>query len=153
MGIKILGENRKARYEYNILESLEAGIELKGTEVKSVRKGKFNINDSYCQIKKGDVILVNAHISKYDQGNLNNHDELRDRRLLLHKSEIRKWSYRLKKEERLTLIPLKLYLKAGLVKIEVALCQGKKLYDKREDEKKREEKLSAQKALKSNGVV
>ena len=83
MGIKILGENRKARHEYNILESLEAGIELKGTEVKSIRKGKFNINDSYCQIKHGDCILVNAHISKYDQGNLNNHDELRDRRLLL----------------------------------------------------------------------
>ena len=153
MGIKILGENRKARHEYYVLESLEAGIALKGTEIKSIRKGKFNINDSYCQIKKGEIILVNAHISKYEQGNINNHDELRDRKLLLHKSEIRKWSYRLKKEERLTIVPLKIYLKQGLCKVEVALCKGKKLYDKREDEKIREEKLRADSALKQNGAV
>ena len=148
MGIKILGENRKARHEYFILESLEAGIELTGTEIKSIRKGKFNINDSYCQIKHGECLLINAHISKYEQGNLNNHDELRDRRLLLHKAEIRKWGNRLKLEERLTLVPLKLYLSQGLCKVEVALCKGKKLYDKRDSEKEKEQLNKAQKALK-----
>ena len=148
MGIKVLGENRKARHEYFILESLEAGIELTGTEIKSIRKGKFNINDSYCQIKHGECLLINAHISKYEQGNLNNHDELRDRRLLLHKAEIRKWGNRLKLEERLTLVPLKLYLSQGLCKVEVALCKGKKLYDKRDSEKEKEQINKAQKALK-----
>ena len=148
MGIKILGENRKARHEYFILESIEAGIELTGTEIKSIRKGKFNINDSYCQIKHGECLLINAHISKYEQGNLNNHDELRDRRLLLHKSEIRKWGNRLKLEERLTIVPLKFYLSQGLCKVEVALCKGKKLYDKRDAEKEKEQLNKAQKALK-----
>ena len=148
MGIKVLGENRKARHEYFILESLEAGIELTGTEIKSIRKGKFNINDSYCQIKHGECLLINAHISKYEQGNLNNHDELRDRKLLLHKAEIRKWGNRLKLEERLTLVPLKFYLSKGLCKVEVALCKGKKLYDKRDVEKEKEQLNKAQKALK-----
>lgn len=148
MGIKILGENRKARHEYFILESLEAGIELTGTEIKSIRKGKFNINDSYCQIKHGECLLINAHISKYEQGNLNNHDELRDRKLLLHKAEIRKWGNRLKLEERLTLVPLKFYLSKGLCKVEVALCKGKKLFDKRDVEKEKEQLEKAQKALK-----
>lgn len=148
MGIKILGENRKARHEYFILESIEAGIELTGTEIKSIRKGKFNINDSYCQIKHGECLLINAHISKYEQGNLNNHDELRDRRLLMHKAEIRKWGNRLKLEERLTIVPLKFYLSQGLCKVEVALCKGKKLYDKRDAEKEKEQLNKAQKALK-----
>ena len=148
MGIKILGENRKARHEYFILESIEAGIELTGTEIKSIRKGKFNINDSYCQIKHGECLLINAHISKYEQGNLNNHDELRDRRLLMHKFEIRKWGNRLKLEERLTIVPLKFYLSQGLCKVEVALCKGKKLYDKRDAEKEKEQLNKAQKALK-----
>ena len=147
MGIKILGENRKARHEYFILESKEAGIELTGTEIKSLRKGKFNINDAYCQIKSGECFLINAHISKYKEGNINNHDELRDRRLLLHKSEIRKWGMKLKLEERLTIVPLKLYLSNGLCKVEVALAKGKKLYDKRESEKVKEENAKASKAL------
>lgn len=149
MGIKILGENRKARHEYFILESKEAGIELTGTEIKSLRKGKFNINDAYCQIKQGECFLINAHIAKYKEGNINNHDELRDRRLLLHKSEIRKWGMKLKLEERLTIVPLKLYLSNGLCKVEVALAKGKKLYDKRESEKVKEENAKATKALNS----
>ena len=149
MGIKILGENRKARHEYFILESKEAGIELTGTEIKSLRKGKFNINDAYCQIKQGECFLINAHIAKYKEGNINNHDELRDRRLLLHKSEIRKWGMKLKLEERLTIVPLKLYLSNGLCKVEVALAKGKKLYDKRETEKVKEEKAKSTKALNS----
>ena len=149
MGIKILGENRKARHEYFILESKEAGIELTGTEIKSLRKGKFNINDAYCQIKQGECFLINAHIAKYKEGNINNHDELRDRRLLLHKSEIRKWGMKLKLEERLTIVPLKLYLSNGLCKVEVALAKGKKLYDKRETEKVKEENAKATKALNS----
>lgn len=148
MGIKILGVNRKAHHEYTIIESLEAGIELTGTEIKSIRSGKFNINDAYCQIKKGECFLINAHISKYKEGNLNNHDELRDRKLLLHKAEIRKWGMRLKLEERLTIIPLKFYLKEGLCKVEVALCQGKKLFDKREAEKERVQEDKARKAFK-----
>ena len=149
MSIKILGENRKARHEYFILESKEAGIELTGTEIKSLRKGKFNINDAYCQIKQGECFLINAHIAKYKEGNINNHDELRDRRLLLHKSEIRKWGMKLKLEERLTIVPLKLYLSNGLCKVEVALAKGKKLYDKRETEKVKEENAKATKALNS----
>lgn len=148
MGIKILGENRKARHEYFILESKEAGIELTGTEIKSIRKGKFNINDAYCQIKNGECFLINAHISKYEQGNLNNHIETRDRKLLLHKVEIRKWANRLKLEERLTLVPLKFYLSNGLCKVEVALCKGKKLFDKRDSEKEKVQNEKIAKAMK-----
>lgn len=138
MGIKIIATNRKAHHEYFILETLEAGIELTGTEIKSIRAQKVNINDSYCHIRKGECFLINAHISKYKEGNLNNHDELRDRKLLLHKIEIRKWYNKLKLESSLTLIPLKLYLNNGLCKVEVALCKGKKLYDKRESLKQKD---------------
>jgi len=138
MGIKIITNNKKAHHDYYILESIECGIELTGTEIKSIRAQKVNINDSFCQIKKGECYLVGAHISKYKEGNLNNHDEYRDRKLLLHKTEIRKWYNRLKLEQALTLVPLKMYLKDGLCKVEVALCKGKKLYDKREVQKEKD---------------
>lgn len=145
MGMKIIATNKKANHEYFILESLEAGIALTGTEIKSIRLGKVNLNDAYAQIKKGELYLINCHISKYDKGNLNNHDELRDRKLLLHKKEIRKWANKLKLEQHLTIVPLKFYLKDGLCKVEVALAKGKKLYDKRESLKERDIERSLRK--------
>ena len=124
--------NRKARHEYTILQTIEAGIVLVGTEVKSLRQGKANLVDGYAKIENGEVWLVNAHISEYTQGNINNHDPRRERKLLLNKSEIRKLIGKTK-EKGLTLIPLRLYFKNGKVKVELALAKGKKVYDKRRD--------------------
>jgi len=124
--------NRKARHEYNILQTWEAGIVLVGTEVKALRQGKANLVDSYGKIKNGEVWLVNAHISEYTQGNINNHEPRRERKLLLKKSEIRKLIGKTK-EKGLTIIPLRLYFKNGKVKVELALAKGKKIYDKRKD--------------------
>ena len=129
--------NRKARHEYNILQTFESGIVLVGTEVKSLRQGKANLVDSYAKLKDSEVWLVNLHISKYSQGNINNHDPKRDRKLLLNKSEIRKLIGKTK-EKGLTLIPLRLYFKKGKVKLELALAKGKKVYDKRKDIAKRD---------------
>ena len=124
--------NRKARHEYHILQTFEAGIVLVGTEVKSLRQGKANLVDSYGKVDKGEVWLANAHISEYAQGNINNHDPRRERKLLLNKSEIRKLIGKTR-EKGLTLIPLRLYFKNGKVKVELALAKGKKVYDKRRD--------------------
>ncbi len=129
---RIISDNRKARHEYNFLETLEAGIELRGTEVKSLRAGKGNIKEAFAKIEQGEVILHNMHISPYEMGNRFNHDPLRPRRLLLHKDEIRRL-YSKVKEKGLTLIPTKIYFNGSLIKVEVALAQGKKLFDKRED--------------------
>lgn len=129
---KNIAVNRKARHEYHIVNTYEAGIVLQGTEVKSIRQGKANLVDSYAAIKDGEVWLMNTHISSYEQGNINNHDPHRTRKLLLKRSEIRKLIGKTK-EKGLTLIPLRIYLKGGKVKIELALAQGKKAYDKRED--------------------
>jgi SsrA-binding protein len=123
--------NRKARHEYTIIQTYEAGIVLQGTEVKSLRLGKANLVDSYANLKNGEVWLVSAHISVYEQGNINNHEPTRTRKLLLNKSEIRKLIGKVK-EKGLTLIPLRLYFKNGKVKVELALAKGKKVYDKRE---------------------
>ncbi len=123
--------NRKAQHEYFIIQTFEAGIVLKGTEVKSLREGKVNLVDSYATIKNGEVWLLNAHISEYKQGNINNHNPTRDRKLLLNKSEIRKLIGKIK-EKGLTLIPLRLYFLKGKVKVELALAKGKKSFDKRE---------------------
>lgn len=123
--------NRKAQHEYFIIQTFEAGIVLKGTEVKSLREGKVNLVDSYATIKNGEVWLISAHISEYRQGNINNHNPTRDRKLLLNKSEIRKLIGKTK-EKGLTLIPLRLYFLKGKVKVELALAKGKKSYDKRE---------------------
>lgn len=134
---KNIAINRKARHEYTVLQSYEAGIVLQGTEVKSIRQGKANLLDSYAALKDGEVWLHNAHISVYDQGSMNNHDPLRTRKLLLNKAEIRKLIGKVK-EKGLTLIPLRLYIKNGKVKVEIALAKGKKVYDKREDIAKRD---------------
>lgn len=130
--IKIVCDNRKARHEYNFLGVFEAGIELRGTEVKSLRAGKGNIQDAYAKIEDGQMILYNMHISPYEMGNRFNHDPKRPRRLLLHKNEIIKL-YSKVREKGLTIIPTKVYFSKSLIKVEIALAQGKKLYDKRED--------------------
>jgi len=124
--------NRKARHEYEILQTYEAGIVLVGTEVKALRQGKANLVDGYAKIERGEVWLVSVHISEYTQGNINNHDPVRDRKLLLKSSEIRKLIGKAK-EKGLTLVPLRLYFKNGKVKVELALAKGKKVYDKRRD--------------------
>lgn len=129
--------NRKARHEFTVLQSFEAGIALQGTEVKSLRQGKINLTDAYAQVKDGEVWLVNSHINVYDHGNINNHDPLRKRKLLLKKSEIRKLEKAVN-EKGNTLIPLRFYFKGGIVKVELAIAKGKKVYDKRQDIAKRD---------------
>ncbi len=137
MADKIIATNRHALYNYTVLESLEVGIELKGTEVKSLRTGQTNLKDSFARIENGQVFLYNMHIAPYEFGNISNTDPLRARRLLLHKNQIRRFSGELSTKN-LTLIPLKIYFKKGVAKVELALVKGKKLYDKREAIRKRE---------------
>ena len=129
---KNIAVNRKARHEYAILQTFEAGIVLVGTEVKSLRQGKANLVDGYAKLEMNEVWLVNVNISEYTQGNINNHDPRRERKLLMNRSEIRKLIGKTK-EKGLTLIPLRLYFKNGKVKVELALAKGKKVYDKRRD--------------------
>ena len=135
--VKNITVNRKAKHEYSIIQTFETGIVLVGTEVKALREGKANLVDGYAKLKDSEVWLVNLHISEYSQGNLNNHDPRRERKLLLNKSEIRKLVGKTK-EKGLTLIPLRLYFKKGKVKLELALAKGKKVYDKRRDIAKRD---------------
>ena len=139
--------NRKARFDYEIIEEYETGIVLKGTEIKSIKNGKANLKDSYAIIRKGEVFLLNMHISHYEQGNIFNHDETRTRKLLMHKKEI------LKLNDKIfmlgyTLVPLKLYFKGNKAKILLGLAKGKKTYDKRETIKKRDVEREIQKNLK-----
>ena len=129
--------NRKAKYDYNILEEIECGIELVGTEVKSIRNGSVNLKDSYAIIKNGEAYLLNTHISLYEEGNIFNHEETRTRKLLLHKKEILKLNDKIRIEG-YTLIPLKMYFVKNKVKVLLGICKGKKLYDKRETIKKRD---------------
>jgi len=129
--------NRKAKYDYQIFESLEAGIVLTGTEIKSIRNGKANLKDSYATIKNGEAIIINMHISHYDKGNIFNHDETRTRKLLLHKKEILKVRDKIKLEG-YTLVPIKLYFKNGKAKILLGVAKGKKDYDKRESIKQKD---------------
>ena len=129
--------NRKARFNYFIIEEIEAGISLEGTEIKSVRKGSVSLDDAYARIKKGEVFITNMFIAKYLEGNRFNHDERRERKLLLHKREINKLNKQLELNS-YTLIPLKIYYKKGKAKILLGLCKGKKLYDKRETIKQRD---------------
>ncbi len=137
MAEKIICHNRKARYEYHSSETYEAGLVLKGSEVKSCRLGRANLKDSYARIKDGELYLLNTHISPYDYAHQFNHDPLRERKLLLHKREIQKL-YGKTREKGLSLIPLKMYFKNGKVKIEMAVAKGKRIYDKREDIKRRD---------------
>lgn len=145
-GIKVVAQNKKARHDYHIEETYEAGLVLTGTEIKSVRAGKVNLRDSYARIKDGEVFLLNMHISPYEQGNRFNHDPLRTRKLLLHKREINKL-IGLTKEKGYTLVPLKIYLKNGLAKVDLAVAKGKKLYDKRESMKKRDAQREIERAF------
>ena len=133
-GIKVISRNKRAPHDYFILDDCEAGIVLTGTEIKSIRAGKVAIQDAYIQIKNGKAIIVNMHIAKFDQGNIFNHQETRNRDLLLHKKEIRKLESKTKLEG-LTIIPLELYLKSGLAKLKIGLAKGKKDYDKRDSMK------------------
>ncbi len=137
-GIKILIKNRKARFDYHILDTYEAGLVLHGTEVKSIRQGKANIGEAYCSIENDEAFIIGMHISPYEQGNRFNVDPDRKRKLLLHKREIIQLKTKIN-QDGLTLIPLQLYLKEGLVKLELAVAKGKKLYDKRESIKKKEQ--------------
>ena len=129
--------NRKARFNYDLIDTIECGIVLKGTEIKSIRAGKANIKDSYGIVKNNEAYILNMHISPYENGGVFNHEETRTRKLLLHKNEILKLKNKLELEG-FTLIPLKVYFVNGKAKIELGLCKGKKLYDKREDVKKRD---------------
>ena len=145
---KTFAKNRRARHEYEIEKTMEVGIVLGGTEVKSIRAGNINIADSFCRVNDNlQVYLMNAHISQYDFGNRNNHDPIRPRLLLLHRSEIKRLYGQLK-EKGLTLIPLKIYLKGGIIKLELALGRGKKLHDKRLSMKKREAQREIERVLK-----
>ena len=129
--------NRKAKYNYQIFDTIEAGIVLTGTEIKSLRLGKANIRDSYVRVKNNEMYIINMHISSYENGNIFNHDETRERKLLLHKKEIFKFRDKIKLES-YTIIPLKVYLVKGRAKVLIGLAKGKKNYDKREDIKKRD---------------
>ena len=146
-GIKIMASNREAYHEYFVEEEMEAGIELKGTEVKSIRKGNLNLKDAWCGIKDGQMLLNQMHISPYEQGNRFNPDAKRPRRLLMHKREIMRLFGKVK-QDGYSLIPLSVYLKGGLVKVKVGLCKGKKLYDKRQTAAERDAKRQIDRAMK-----
>lgn len=139
-------QNRKAYHEYFILEKYEAGIELFGTEVKSIRQGKLNLKDSWCSIIEDEIFVNGMHISPYEQGNIFNRDPLRVKKLLMHKKEIRQL-YAKVKQEGLTIIPLSVYFKNGRAKLEIGLCKGKKLYDKREVAAKKDAERKIERAL------
>ena len=145
--MKIITENRKARHDYTIEESFEAGIELKGTEVKSMRAGRANLKDSFAVIENGELYLYGMHISPYEQGNIFNVEPMRPRKLLMHKKEIMRLLGKTK-EQGLTLVPLKAYFKKDKIKIELALAKGKKLYDKREAAAEKSAKREIEKAMK-----
>ena len=146
--IKIITSNRKANYEYSILSKYEAGIVLLGTEVKSLRDSKVNIQDSYGKIIKDEVWIINASINEYKFGNINNHDPLRNRKLLLNKREIRKIKQELQ-EKGLTLVPLKIYFRGSKIKVEIGIAKGKKLYDKRHSIAERDAKRDMDRKMKN----
>lgn len=144
---KTISENRQVRHEYFVEETYEAGIELYGTEVKSLRAGTVNMKDSWCSIEDGEIFIKQLHISPYEHGNIFNRDPLRVRRLLMHKSEIHRLLGLLKRDG-YTLIPLSLYFKGSRVRVKVGLCKGKKLYDKRADAAKRDAQRTIDRAMK-----
>jgi SsrA-binding protein len=146
-GRKVVCKNKRARHEYEILETQEAGMVLEGTEVKSLREGKANLKDAYAKIRGGEIFLVDAHISPYSHGNITNHDPERDRKLLLHRQEIKRLTGKVQ-ERGLTLIPLQIYFKNGRAKVELGLAKGKRLYDKRAAIKKRDERRDLERQLK-----
>lgn len=145
---KLIAQHRQARHEYYVLESFEAGISLAGTEVKSLREGRVNLKDSYCSIKDGEIFAYNMHISPYEKGNIFNRDPLRPKKLLMHKKEIMRLLGQMS-QKGLAIVPLSLYFKGPKVKMEVGLCKGKKLYDKRETDAKRQAARDIDRAMKS----
>ncbi|MBR3232473.1 MAG: SsrA-binding protein SmpB [Lachnospiraceae bacterium] len=147
--VKLIANNKKAYHDFFILEKYEAGIELFGTEVKSIRMGKCSVKEAYVEIKDGEMLIVGMHIAPYEKGNIFNKDPLRVRRLLLHKSEIRKLGGRIR-EKSFTLMPLQVYLKGSLVKVEIGLAKGKKLYDKRDDIAKKDARREAERDFKTS---
>ena len=147
MNTKLIAKNPTAYHNYNIKESIEAGIVLSGTEIKSIRNGKVNLKDSYATIKNGECFIYGMHISPYEKGNIFNKDPLRVRKLLLHKAEINKLLGKIK-EKGMSVVPLKVYLKGSLVKVEIGLAKGKKLYDKRDDIAKKDQTREAQRDFK-----
>ena len=149
MGKSTVATNRKAYHEFHILETYEAGLELKGSEVKSIREGKASLKESYVVVRKGEVWLKGAHIASYSHTGFEGHEPTRDRRMLLHKNEIRRLGSRIA-EKGLTAVPTKLYFKKGWLKIEIGLAKGKKLHDKRETKKKRDMERDIQRALREN---
>ena len=149
-GKKIISQNKKAYHDYFVDEKYEAGVALFGTEVKSVRQGNVNLKDSYCYIDKGELFATGIHISPYEKGNIFNRDPLRPKKLLMHKKEIMKL-HGLVAQKGYTLIPLSVYLNGSLVKVELGLCRGKKQYDKRDSDAKRQADRTMERYMKSNG--
>lgn len=147
--LKTIAKNKKAFHDYFVEESMEAGIELRGTEVKSVRRGQVNLKDSWCSVNNGELQINGMHISPYDHGNIFNQDPIRVRRLLMHRREIMRL-FGLVKQNGYSLIPISIYLKGSLVKVQVGLCKGKKLYDKRADMAARAAKRDIERAIKEN---
>jgi SsrA-binding protein len=147
-GHKIIARNKRARHDYQIIDTWEAGIVLTGTEVKSLREGKANLTDSYGILNDGEVFLLNLHIPPYEQGNRFNHEPTRTRKLLMHRKEIRKLIGAVERQG-LTLVPLEMYFKRGVAKVTLALGKGKKLHDKRADEKKREDQRAMARMVRS----
>ena len=148
---KTIADNRKARHDYFVIETYEAGIELFGTEVKSLRRGGVNLKDSYCDLDGGELFALGVHISPYEQGNIFNKDPLRPKKLLMHKKEIMKLTG-LVSREGYTLVPLSLYFKGSYVKMALGLCKGKKLYDKRDDMAKRDADREIERHMKDRGA-
>ena len=146
-GVKQMAQNRKAYHDYFILEKYEAGIELFGTEVKSIRQGTVNLKDSFCAVKDGELFVHGMHISPYEKGNIFNKDPLRPRKLLMHKKEIQKMVGKIA-QKGYTIVPVEVYFKGSLVKVQVALAKGKKLYDKRQDIAKKDQRREAERDFK-----
>ena len=148
--VQVIANNKKAYHDYFVLEKYEAGIELYGTEIKSIRAGRVNLKDSFCSVDDGEMFAIGMHISHYEQGNIFNRDPMRKKRLLLHKREIMKL-FGQSQQQGLAIVPLQLYIKNGRAKLEIALAKGKALYDKRQTEKERDASREMAKALKNRG--
>ena len=149
-GVKVIAKNKRARHDYHVVDSVEAGVVLKGTEVKSVRLGKVQLVDSFARVEDGELYMHNAHISPYEQGNRFNVEPRRKRKLLMHKTEIARLERQVM-EKGMALIPLSVYLKRGRVKVEIGVCRGKKTYDKRDTIRKRDAERDAERALRRSG--
>ncbi|MBY6036821.1 SsrA-binding protein SmpB [Fictibacillus halophilus] len=149
---KVVAQNKKARHDYHVEETFEAGIVLQGTEIKSIRAGRANLKDSFARVQNGELFLHNMHISTYEQGNRYNHDPLRTRKLLLHRKEINKL-LGATKEQGYSIVPLKMYLKNGFAKLLIGLAKGKKHYDKRDDLKKKDAKREIDRAFRDRQKV